>query len=51
MLLIGACLTLGFVCAAVAALDPSLSSVWTTSSAHAVTLMGDGRGGAWKFAN
>jgi hypothetical protein len=51
MLLIGICLTLGFACGAVAALDPSLSSVWTTSSAHAVTLIGDDRRGAWQFAN
>ena len=51
MLLIGGCLTVGFVCAAVAALQPSLSSVWTTSSAYAVTLIADERSDAWQLAN
>jgi hypothetical protein len=51
MFLIGAGLTVGFVCAAVAALQPSLSSVWTTSSAQAVTLIGNERGDAWQLAN
>jgi hypothetical protein len=48
MALIGACLALGFVRAAVAALDPLLSSVWTTRSTHAVSLIGDGCGGVWR---
>jgi hypothetical protein len=42
MFLIGACVTVGFVCAAVA-LHPSLSSIWTTSSTQAVPLIADGR--------
>jgi len=51
MFLIGAGLTVGFVCAAVAALHLSLSSVWTTSSTQAVTLIGNERGDAWQLAN
>jgi hypothetical protein len=51
MLLIGAGPAVGFVCAAVAALQPSLSSVWTTSSTQAVTLIAGERSDAWRLAN
>ena len=49
--MIGACLTVGFGCATVAALHPSLQGVWTTGASRAVTLIADGRRGAWQLAN
>jgi len=46
----GVGLTVGFACAMIAALHPSLSSVWNANGVHAVTLIGHDRG-AWQLAN
>ena len=50
-LVAGVCLTVGFLCAAAAALHPALSEVWTTGGARAVSQIGAGRTGAWQWAN
>ncbi len=47
---VGAALVLGFCCAAVAALYPNLSSIWTARPDRAVRLIADHEG-AWEFAN
>lgn len=50
-LLAGVGLTVGFACALVSAVHPSLISVWTSSAPESLKLIADGRRGAWKLAN